>query len=194
MMPDTGALQDQRVIVTEKMDGENITVYRNYFHGRSVDGPAHPSRDWLRLFLTGLSERIPAGMRICGEYLYARHTVHYDKLDSYFLGFSAWNDYGCLPWDNTLSLFKEIGIRPVPLFYDGPFDRESMHSAWQAQCTLQSEGYIVRSASAISTARFRHLCGKFVRGGYVQTDALRLNVREGCPIVRNAMLNTCETP
>ena len=38
------------VVVTEKMDGENTTVYpTGYTHARSVDSKkSHPSRDWLK--------------------------------------------------------------------------------------------------------------------------------------------------
>lgn len=188
VMLNTEALHGQRVIVTEKMDGENITIYNNYFHGRSVDGPSHPSRDWLKSLLQELSTRIPNGVRICGEYLFARHTITYDKLDSYFLGFSAWTDRDeCLPWDDTLTLFQKIGIRAVPLLYDGLFNQKEIHAAWQRQCSVQSEGYIIRSATAITPARFRHLCGKFIRSGYTQTDSIKLNIQKGIPIVSNGL-------
>ena len=35
----------KQVIVTEKMDGENTSMYRHRIHARSIDSLPHPSRD-----------------------------------------------------------------------------------------------------------------------------------------------------
>ena len=40
----------QRVIVTEKMDGENTSMYSDYIHARSLNGGNHLSRDWVKQF------------------------------------------------------------------------------------------------------------------------------------------------
>ena len=190
IMTDTKALHGKRVIVTEKMDGENITIYRDYFHGRSVDGPSHPSRNWLREFLNQLSIRIPTGVRVCGEYLFARHAIEYRDLESYFLSFSAWTALDeCLSWDDSVQLFSRLGVSTVPVLYDGVFEQQAIHEAWREQCSPQSEGYIVRSADAIRPDRFRHLCGKFIRSDYTQADTIQLNRREGRPVVPNGLLS-----
>lgn len=39
-----------RVIVTEKMDGENTTMYKDTVHAGSVDSGNHPSRNWVKNF------------------------------------------------------------------------------------------------------------------------------------------------
>ena len=31
-------------VVTEKLDGENTTLYHNYLHARSIDSKSHPSK------------------------------------------------------------------------------------------------------------------------------------------------------
>src|SRR3972149_10844087 len=67
----------QRVIVTEKMDGENTTLYRDTLHARSLDSRDHISRHWLKNYWSGLRYAIPENMRICGEYLYAKHSIKY---------------------------------------------------------------------------------------------------------------------
>lgn len=38
----------QEVVVTEKMDGENTTLARDYTHARSVSSSNHVSRHWLK--------------------------------------------------------------------------------------------------------------------------------------------------
>jgi hypothetical protein len=46
MLPNMDSFEGRRVIVTEKMDGENTTMYSDYIHARSVDGRSHSSQDW----------------------------------------------------------------------------------------------------------------------------------------------------
>lgn len=80
------------VVVTEKMDGENTTMYSDYIHARSIDGRNHPSRNWVKNYWSTISQDIPEHWRICGENLYAEHSISYDNLETYFYGFSIWNE------------------------------------------------------------------------------------------------------
>lgn len=41
---------DQEVVTTEKLDGENTTLYPEGLHSYSIDSRHHPSRDWSRPF------------------------------------------------------------------------------------------------------------------------------------------------
>ena len=82
--------EGQEVVITEKMDGENSTLYRDYCHARSLDSRNHVSRDWLKRFHREFAYRIHPEVRICGENLYASHSLFYDDLESYFYGFSIW--------------------------------------------------------------------------------------------------------
>ncbi|WP_444997397.1 RNA ligase family protein [Aliikangiella sp. IMCC44359] len=100
---DSKIFEDRMVVVTEKMDGENATLYKNHMHARSIDSRHHPSRDWLKKFHASIAYNIPAGWRICGENLFAQHSIAYKNLSSYFYGFSIWNeDNDCLSWKDTL--------------------------------------------------------------------------------------------
>jgi len=165
-----GGFEGRRVVVTEKMDGENTSLYRDYLHARSIDGPSHPSRDWVKAFWSQRAHDIPAGWRICGENLYARHSIVYDDLTTYFLGFSVWNERNvCLPWDETLEWFALLGITPVPVLYDGVFDEAAIRALWSEADAGRREGYVVRTAEAIAYGDFRLRVAKFVRSGHVQT-------------------------
>src|SRR5690554_4811700 len=79
----------QRIIVTEKMDGENTTLYRDHLHARSLDSRHHPSRDWVKALHGRIAHEIPERWRVCGENLYARHSIGYEALPSYFMLFSV---------------------------------------------------------------------------------------------------------
>jgi hypothetical protein len=160
----------KRVIVTEKMDGENTSLYRDYTHARSVDGRSHPSRNWVKQFWSGFSADIPEGWRVCGENLYAKHSIPYAALPTYFMGFSIWNDRNvCLSWDESLEWFSLLGITPVPVLYDDIFDERAIRSLWDMKDWERSEGYVVRVADEIGYGEFRRKVGKFVRRGHIQT-------------------------
>ncbi|KIF06359.1 kinase, partial [Streptomyces sp. RSD-27] len=74
----TQALAGREVVVTEKLDGENTTLYPDGLHARSLDSGHHPSRTWVKGLQGRIGARIPAGRRICGENLYARHSLGYE--------------------------------------------------------------------------------------------------------------------
>lgn len=80
---------EQSVVITEKLDGENTTIYWNgECHARSLDSSNHPSRDYVRAKAREIaSMAIPQGWRLMGENLYAKHSIGYDRLPGYFVLF-----------------------------------------------------------------------------------------------------------
>ena len=95
--------EGKEVVVTEKLDGENTTLYRNHIHARSLDSKDHASRHWVKMLHGTISFHIPEGWRICGENVYALHSIYYEQLTSYFYVFSIWNENNeCLSWDETV--------------------------------------------------------------------------------------------
>ena len=161
-----------RVIVTVKMDGENTTLYRDGLHARSLDTAPHPSRTLVKRLHAEVAYQIPAGWRVCGENLYARHSIAYENLPAYFLGFSVWNEENvCLSWDDTLEWLALIGLTPVPVLYDGAFDERALRTLFRPDYMGdEMEGYVVRVANAFRFDDFSRAVGKYVRPGHVQTD------------------------
>jgi hypothetical protein len=159
----------KQIIVTEKMDRENTTLYSDGCHARSLDSRYHPSREWIRALQGRIGQDIPEGWRICGENLYAKHSVAYDCLPSFFLVFSVWNaDNVCLSWKDTLDWIALLGLCSVPVLYQGVFDEQYMRDL-TLDLTKQ-EGYVVRLADAYSFEIFSQSVAKWVRPGHVQTD------------------------
>jgi len=160
----------KRVIVTKKKDGENTTLYPNYMHARSVDSRSHPSRSWVKQFHSQFCSDIPEAWRVCGENLYAKHSIHYVDLPSYFMGFSLWNNRNtCLDWDVTMEWFELLGITPVPKIFDGIFDEKAIRQLWNSGDRDHCEGYVIRVADAFEYGEFRTKVAKFVRKDHVQT-------------------------
>jgi hypothetical protein len=161
----------KRVIVTEKMDGENTTMYVDHMHARSIDSNNHLSRSMVKSFHATIKHGIPNGWRICGENLYARHSIAYDNLKSYFYGFSIWNSENvCLSWDDTMEWFELLGIVPVTVIYDGVYDKETIKSLYTDGDENIKEGYVIRLADSFSYENFNVSVAKFVRKGHVQSS------------------------
>ncbi len=171
ILEDCSLLAGQRVIVTEKMDGENTTMYSDYIHARSVDGRSHPSRNWVKNFHGSISFHIPDGWRICGENLFAKHSIGYQKLPSFFMGFSVWNEKNvCLSWDETLEYLELLGIKPVPVLYDGIFDEKNIQALYNEKKDWEKrEGYVLRVASSFPYGSFPQSVAKYVRSEHVRT-------------------------
>jgi hypothetical protein len=168
-MIDTDHFIGQSIIVTEKMDGENTSLYHDYLHARSIDSRNHPSRDWLKRWHSTMAHDIPPKWRICGENMYAQHSVIYTQLSSYFYGFSLWDvDNRCLSWEDTEEWFELLGIHTPPILYRGIWDEALIQSL--RVNTKESEGYVVRLASSFSYTDFARSVGKWVRSHHVQTD------------------------
>lgn len=171
MIKSTENFHGKRVIVTTKFDGENSSLYSDYFHARSVDGRHHHSRDWAKGLWASIAQDIPEDWRICGENLFAKHSIAYDSLPSYFLAFSAWNERNqCLAWDDTLEWFELLGLQHVPVLYDGIWNEKIIRGLYDAKRDWESiEGYVVRTADAFPYAQFRTHVAKFVRKNHVAT-------------------------
>lgn len=168
---DLTRFEGQDVVITEKMDGENTTLYRNGYHARSIDSAYHPSRDWVARFQAQVGYLIPEGWRICGENMYAQHAIPYDALHSYFLGFSIWDHTNvCLSWQNTLKYFDEIGITPVRQIYSGPYISGHLTELAAAQDTSKLEGLVMRTSAAFDYVDFGRNVVKWVRKGHVQSE------------------------
>lgn len=170
MLSNIDAFKDKRVIVTEKLDGENTTMYCDHIHARSIDSDGHESRDWVKNFWSQFNFEIPEDWRVCGENMYSEHSISYLDLESYFYGFSIWNDKNeCLSWDETLEWFKILhkDIKPVPVLYDGVFDESLIVDLWNDSMYDSHEGYVVRVADRFPMSQFRFSVGKFVRKDHV---------------------------
>ena len=164
-------LEDKEVVVTEKLDGENTTLYADHMHARSIDSRHHVSRDWVKNYWNSIRLDIPIGYRLCGENLYARHSVEYSNLDTYFYGFSIWNDQNvCLSWNDTLELFELIGVIPVPVLYRGIFDLSILEDIAKHFDIKNKEGFVVRTADSFHYNDFSTHVAKWVRENHVQTD------------------------
>jgi hypothetical protein len=172
--PDMSVFAGKNVVVTIKMDGENTTWYKDVIHARSIDSQNanHTSRDFVKNMWAQRKYLITDGRRICGENLYAEHSIKYADLDSYFYVFSIWHDDICLSWDDTKKICEELDLTTVPVIYEGIYDVDKIKTIFQNYDF--NEGYVIRIADTFAhdfdSETFLNPIAKFVRENHVQTD------------------------
>lgn len=170
ILTSTNHFKGRTVVVTEKMDGENCTMYSNHIHARSVDSNAFISQDYVRAFWGSIRHNIPENVRICGEDLYAKHSIHYTELKHYFYGFSLWEKDRCLDWESTMVYFALLDIVHVPILHIGEYNEDFLISLSKRLDLNTTEGYVVRLFDAFHRDDFSTSIAKFVRKGHVETD------------------------
>lgn len=178
ILTSTNHFVDKEVVVTEKMDGENTTISKDFVHARSLDSAKHPSRWYVTKLQGEISHEIPEHIRICGENCYAMHSIEYSKLEDFFLVFSIWdgNKNVCLSWDETVEWCSLLGLKTVPVLYRGIYDKELIKRLYVTDRKPDlMEGYVVRLASEFHYNNFSTSLAKMVRKGHVQTDEHWMN-------------------
>lgn len=162
--------EGKEIVIMDKLDGENTTCYQDHIHARSVNSGGHESRDWVKAFHAQFQGDIPWGWRVNGENMYAKHSIAYDNLDTYFYGFAMWNDKNeCLGWDETLEWFELLGITPCPVLYEGIYDYDKVRELEKKMDFVKQEGYVIRTRDGFHYKDFRKYVAKYVRTGHIQT-------------------------
>ena len=100
--------------------------------------------------------------------MFAKHSIYYDNLDSYFYVFNIWNeDNVCLSFDDTIEWCKLLNLEHVPVIYRGIFDLELIKSIKLDE--EKQEGYVIRIAESFKYSDFQKSVVKYVRKNHVQT-------------------------
>lgn len=176
MIEDVHMFDGKTVAVTVKMDGENTSMYRDGIHARSLSSAHHPSRSVVKSLHSTIKNEIPEGWRICGENMYAKHSIFYEDLESYFYVFSVWNDKNeCLSLKDTLQFCLERGLTHVEILCivqdlgQGCL-MDVLEPIYEHTVARGDEGIVVRNIESYSYNDFQKNLAKAVRANHVQTD------------------------
>lgn len=168
---DFSYLTGQKVVCTEKMDGENTNMTRDKIWARSLDWTNHSSRGMVKTLYENIRHEIPVGWKICGENLYVKHSIHYDNLSSFFMVFSIWNEMGeCLSWEETQNWCELLGLTLVPVLWEGIFDYKFFETFYSTLNLEIQEGFVVRNSNTFIWNDFSKNVVKWVRKNHVQTS------------------------
>lgn len=160
----------KEVVITEKMDGENTTIYNDMCHARSINSAHREYHSWLLNYVRSFQYMLNDGERVCGEYLFAKHSIYYENLPSYFMVFSIWNGEQCLSWEDTVKRCEELNLITVPVLYKGIYDKNKIDEAIKEVVNRNGEGIVMRLTSGYSYDNFNNSIIKYVRANHVQTD------------------------
>jgi hypothetical protein len=168
----TSLSQLEDILVTEKLDGENTTLYRDHLHSRSLDYQSHPSRDWVKRLYAQIRSDVPENFRICGENVFAKHSIFYKSLTTYYFVFAIFQEDICLSWSETLEWCQLLGLETVPVLYRGKWDEAAIKSCWRGISVFgdEQEGYVVRNADKFQLLDFQENVAKYVRAQHVKTS------------------------
>src|ERR1051325_9873133 len=128
----TRFIADSSLIVEEKLDGTNVGIHftsagRMVLQCRGQEIPAgmHPQYDLFKQWTTGkrpvLEIMLEDRYILFGEWLYARHSVHYRRLPHFFFEFDIYDkqDGAFLDLAARLKILEGSGIQTVPVIHRG---------------------------------------------------------------------------
>lgn len=185
-------LRMKEVYVEEKVDGANsgITIYnnepvlrnRNHILSKNYVGSKTPAKmqfspfwNWFysnRKKIEKIENELGYMPSIYGEWLYAQHSMSYDKLSDYFMVFDLYDsiDKVFLSPGIYHQLFDLAGIESVPLLYNGKVTEKILVDLRKGESvfssTMEKEGiYIKGVVDGKIVCRY-----KMVRKGFIQGE------------------------
>ena len=165
-------LAEPSLIIEEKLDGTNVGLHFTaegrmvlQCRGHLVTEGMHPQYDlfkqWAAVKRPVLEGCLGCAHILFGEWLYARHSVHYRKLPHYFFEFDIYDKRSgvFLDLEKRLALLDGTGIETVPVVHRGPITRKSL------------EGLIGKSAfDALFENPVTHGTDDLMEGLYLRTE------------------------
>jgi RNA ligase len=132
---------DESLIVEEKLDGTNVGIHFAMngqlvlqCRGHLITSGMHLQYDlfkrWTVVKRPILEERLQDRYILFGEWLYARHSVHYRQLPHYFFEFDIYDKDAAefLSLQRRLELVDGTGIQTVPVVHTGALGKAELAS------------------------------------------------------------------
>lgn len=171
------SFENKEIVVLEKMDGENTTLYTDHYHARSIDSQYNFTRSWISKMHSVMKFDIPDNFRFVFENIWAEHSIRYENIDTYAFLLSIWKSSSdeskdiCLSYDETKDWAELLDVRMPKEFYRGVFDKDKLIDLANSLDTSKTEGYVIRVTSEFSKKNMQKSIAKFVREGHVQPNA-----------------------
>jgi hypothetical protein len=179
-LPDVTGLLGVPIVITEKLDGSNLTYTRDSVFSRSHSGPpAHPSFDFAKATHGRIRHLISEGVSIFCEYCYAIHSIEYGALPAFSFVFGVRDDRLDIWWDWDMVAVQaaDLGLPTVPVLFRGVVASEGELEALTVALAAgpsafggAREGVVARRVGEFPGAAFARSLGKWVRRDHVQTD------------------------
>lgn len=132
-------IADKSLIVEEKIDGTNVGIHFTsdgkmvlQCRGHLITQGMHPQYDlfkqWTAVKRGIIEERLEDRFILFGEWIYARHSVHYRQLPHYFFEFDIYDkdQETFLSLEQRMALLNGTGIETVPVLRRGAMSKEEL--------------------------------------------------------------------
>jgi hypothetical protein len=166
----------KEIVALEKLDGENTTLYSDYYHARSIDSKFNFTRSWVATMHSGMRFDIPNNLRLVVENMWGKHSIRYENLNGYAYLLSIWKDIGskkhiCLNYDETLEWADKFDLPMPKELYRGVFDEVKLRAIANSLDDKKVEGYVIRLTDEYLLSNVNKSIAKYVREGHVQPDS-----------------------
>jgi len=134
-------IADSSMIVEEKLDGTNVGIHFSrsgrmvlQCRGHEITEGMHPQYDlfkqWTAVKRPVLETMLTNRFILYGEWLYARHSVHYRKLPHYFFEFDIYDKDAeqFLDLEKRLAMLEGSGLFTVPVLHRGRSNLDQLRS------------------------------------------------------------------
>lgn len=174
--------EGKEIVITSKLDGENIHMNQKDCYARSDGAPTRSP--WSRNIWDpneglywNIRKYIGCNETIFGENLYGEHSIHYDKLTSYFHLFAVSTESLWESWDSVKLFGAIIGVPTVPELWRGIVYNEKQLEELVNKFVKEPsvygdtrEGVVVRLTSSFPIDEFKNCVCKWVRKNHVNTS------------------------
>ena len=170
------------LVVEEKVDGANLGIsidgqgrleYQNRNHRFSSGGKGQFETlgEWAYRRFESLQRLLSDRYVLFGEWCYARHSVRYDRLPDYFLGFDVYDrqEEFFLGTSERDLFFQEVGVQGVRRIAEGRFTKDRLIQILMAErsayADLPIEGMVIRhDAGGRLVSRAKLVRPDFIQG------------------------------
>lgn len=132
-------IAEPSLIVEEKIDGTNVGLHFSennelvlQCRGHLINEGMHPQYDLFKRWANAKTPMLRAmlGTRfiLFGEWMYAKHSIHYLELKHYFFEFDIYDKQTAsfLTLEKRLELLSGTSIQTVPVLHQGPIGRAAL--------------------------------------------------------------------
>lgn len=170
---------ENELVVEEKVDGANLGISfgpsgdlraqnRGAYLHDPYSGQWKKLPEWLNLRAEMLLEKLGDRYILFGEWCYAQHSVFYDRLPDWFLGFDIYDKVigKFLSVERRNTILRQLGIFAVPMISRGYFSFEEIKQL--LSCSRLSDEPAEGAYLRLDKGNWLKMRAKLVRPTYVQ--------------------------
>ena len=175
---DCSNLIGRRIVITEKLDGENCGHNNRGVYARShAEFTISPWAKEVRQINQRIRYDLTEGMFIFGENMEGIHSIEYTNMKSYFYTFGIREGNTWYSWNDVEEFSMLLDLPTVPVLFDGVFEtfdelKNKVENLVKEDSRIggKIEGVVVRIYDSFKDEEFEKNVMKWVRKGHVQTD------------------------